>query len=325
MTKALTIFRTAAGSSPSVSQYRYFQQLGHRVVAGDCSPLSVGFCFADAAYVLPRADAPRYVDTLVDVCRRERVDVFLPALDEELLLVSENLDRFTAVGTKPIVSSPDTLRVCVDKLHTFEAFRKHGIPTIPTRLPDQAAENDSFPAIVKPRRGRGSSGVYVAKNATELAFFSRYVADAVIQPYIAGTEYTVDVLADAESQLKIVSPRKRLATDSGISSKGVTAWHDEIVRHVRDIVRQLRIVGPANIQCFVTDDDQVVFSEINARLAGTCILSIAAGVPLLEGICALATGEPIPELLHPVEPTVLLRYWSEAYTAPGRPLAQVIE
>jgi carbamoyl-phosphate synthase large subunit len=324
MTKRLTIFRTAAGSPPSVSQYRYFQQLGHRIVAGDCAPLAVGFCFAEASYVLPRADAPGYVDTLLDVCARERVDVFLPALDEELLLVAEHIERFEALGTKALVSSPGTLRTCVDKMRTYEAFVTHGIPAIPTQLASSNPQVTSFPVIVKPRRGRGSSGVHVARNETELAFFSTYVRDAVIQPFIAGTEYTVDVLADADSKLRVVSPRKRLATDSGISSKGITAWHEEMVGHVRLIVERLRIVGPANIQCFVTEAGAIVFSEINARLAGTCILSVAAGVPLLEGVCKLATGDTIEEWLTPVEPKIMLRYWAEAYISPDQPIAKPI-
>jgi carbamoyl-phosphate synthase large subunit len=324
MTKALTIFRTAAGSPPSVSQYRYFQQLGHRVIAGDCAPLSVGFVFADAAYVLPRADAPQYVDALLDVCQRERVDVFLPALDEELLLVAEQRERFDAISTKVIVSSLDTLRVCVDKLQTYNAFREHGIPTIPTVPASDATGFATFPAIVKPRRGRGSSGVHVARTPAELAFFAQYVRDAVIQPFIVGTEFTVDVLADQASELKIVSPRKRLATDSGISSKGITAWHDEMVSYVRRIVDRLRIVGPANIQCFVTTEGQLLFSEINARLAGTCILSVAAGVPLLEGVCAMAVSSEIPVCLEPVDPKILMRYWAEAYVAPDQVIAKTV-
>ena len=322
MTKSLTILRTAAGSPPSVSQYQHFQRLGHRVVAGDCAPLSVGFVFADAAYVLPRADAPEYVDRLLEICSEEHVDVFLPALDEELLLVAEHLDRFAAVGTQALVSSSETLHLCVDKLRTFEAFREHGIPTIPTVLASDAATVTTFPAVVKPRRGRGSAGVHIARNAGELTFFAGYVRDAVVQPFIAGTEFTVDVLADRASKLRIVSPRKRLATDSGISSKGITAWHDDLVRHVAQIVERLRIVGPANIQCFLTDDGRLLFSEINARLAGTCILSVAAGVPLFEGICSLATGDEITDCLHPVEPKILMRYWSEAYVGPEQVIAR---
>jgi carbamoyl-phosphate synthase large subunit len=323
MTKQLTIMRTAAGSPPSVSQYRYLQRLGHRVVAGDCADLSVGFCFADVSYVLPHADATDYVETLIEICRQERVDVFLPALDEELLLVSESLSRFKAVGTNALVSSPATLRLCVDKYLTFTEFEKHGIPTIPTWIAtDAAAETATLPVVIKPRQGRGSTGVHVAKTPAELTFFSQYVRDAVVQPFIAGTEYTVDVLADAQSNLKIVSPRKRLATDSGISSKGITAWSDEIVRHVRQIVEQFRIIGPANIQCFVTHDGRLLFSEINARLAGTCILSIDAGVPLLEGICSMAIGDEIVECLEPVTEQILLRYWSEAYVRPDRVIAK---
>ncbi len=323
MNKPLTFFRTAAGSPPSASQYVHLRNLGHRVIAGDCADLSSGFCFADASYVLPRVNAPGYVDVLLDICRKEGVNVFLPALDEELLLVAEQLDRFSAIGTQAIVSSPATLRMCVDKWETFNAFTAHGIPTIPTVLAsDAVASVSQFPAIVKPRRGRGSSSVFIARDREELSFFRSYVPDAVIQPFIAGIELTIDVLADRTSTLKMVSPRKRLATDSGISSKGITHWDDRLVDHVRTIVARLGIVGPANIQCFLAEDGSILFSEINARLAGTCILSIAAGVPLFEGICDLALGEPVREWLQPSPPKILLRYWSETYVALGEVIAK---
>ena len=127
--RPLTLLRTAAGSPPSVSQYRAFQALGCRVVAADCDPAAVGFHFADAAHRVPRVGAPDYLDRMLAVCREEAVDLFLPALDEELVLCAQNRARFEAAGTRLLVSRPEALRVCTDKLLTYRLFRELDLPT----------------------------------------------------------------------------------------------------------------------------------------------------------------------------------------------------
>jgi carbamoyl-phosphate synthase large subunit len=325
MTKqALTIFRTAFGSPPSVTGCLYLQKMGHRVIAGDCDELSVGFCVADASYLLPRVDDPDYINTLLEICNKEKVELFLPSLDEELILVSENKTLFESVGTKVIISPYETLKKCVDKYETYLTFQQNNIPCIQTFLVSEVQSKNKFgfPMIVKPRTGRGSTGVYKVENEFELNFFSQYISNVIIQPFISGIEYTVDILADYNSTLKVVSPRKRLATDSGISSKGMTFWNQQIVEWIFKIVKSFGIVGPANVQCFVTSNGETFFSEINARFAGTSILSEVAGVPLFEGICAMARNETIEEFIKPVKELIMLRYWEEKYIQPDKKLCK---
>lgn len=316
--RPLTLLRTAAGSPPSVTQFRAFQALGCRVVAADCDPLSVGFPFADAARVVPRAGAAEYLEAMLDLCREERVDLLLPALDEELVLCSRNRARFEALGTRVLVSGPDALAVCTDKLLTYTFFRSQGIPT-PRTVPAEAYRDDAFPAfplVVKPRCGRGGAGVRVARDADEAAFLAARVEHGVVQAFCAGGELTVDLLADPHSEVVLLSPRRRLAVESGISSKGATCWHDGLLEPLRRMVKALGLVGPLNVQCFLGEEGPV-FTEINARLAGTAILTQAAGVPYFEGILEVAAGRTPSPWLRPAEPRILLRYWEDHLLAPG--------
>ena len=315
----LTLLRTAAGSPPTVTQYQAFQSLGCRIVAADCDPASVGFQFADAAYVVPKAGAAGYLERMLEICRREAVDLFLPALDEELELCGEHREAFEALGTRLPLSSPAALAVCADKLRMAECFERLGIPTartVPAGLYREGAFA-RFPLIVKPRRGRGGTGVQLARDHAEAAFFARYVEDAVVQEHLDGVEYTLDVLAGPDSGLSILSPRQRLATESGVSSKGATHWMEGFVEPVRTLVRTLGMVGPLNFQCFVSPEGRVAFTEINARLAGTAILSQAAGVPLFEGILDLALGREPRTWLKPCAPLLMFRYWAEVFHDPG--------
>jgi len=316
---SLTLLRTAAGSTNTVTQYQAFQAMGCRIVGVDCDPASVGFQFADQAYVVPRVGAPDYLDRMLEICREERVDLFLPALDEELALCGAHRAAFEALGTNLLLSGPRALAVCSDKLAMYEFFRREAIPTPHTVAADDYREGcfGHFPVIVKPRSGRGSTGVHLARSHREAAFFCEYVENAVVQQGLEGVEYTLDVLASLESEVRILSPRTRLATESGISSKGATQWRPEFLPPVQAMVKGLAMVGPLNVQCFVGPDGSVAFTEINARLAGTAILSQAAGVPLFQGILALARGEVPEPWLHPCQPLVMFRYWEEVYCRPG--------
>lgn len=315
----LTLLRTAAGSPPTVTQYQAFRALGCRIVAADCDPASVGFHFADAAYVVPRVGASGYLERMLEICRREAVDLFLPALDEELAICGEHRSRFAELGTGLMLSAPGALAVCADKLHMYDCFRRLGIPTPRTVAGEAYREGvfDRYPLIVKPRSGRGGTGVHLARDHREAAFFAGYVERAVIQECLDGVEYTIDALATLDSDLRILSPRQRLATESGISSKGFTHWREELVEPVRTLVRALGLAGPLNIQCFISAEGRVAFTEINARLAGTAILSQAAGVPLFEGILELARGGVPPLWLKPSRPLLMFRYWDEVYHEPG--------
>ncbi|BDU71225.1 ATP-grasp domain-containing protein [Mesoterricola silvestris] len=315
--RPLTLLRTAAGSPPSVTQYRAFQDLGCRIVAADCDGRSVGFRFADASHVVPRVGEPAYLDRMVDICRLEGVDLFLPALDEELVLCASNLARFESAGTRVLVSGPRALAVCTDKLLTFGMFRDLGIPTPRTIAAAEYREGAfaAYPVVVKPRSGRGGAGVHVARDHAEAAFYAARVPDPIVQEHCAGEELTLDVLADLESELVVLSPRRRLAVDSGISSKGATCWREDLVEPVRRMVKALGLVGPVNVQCFAGETPR--FTEINARIAGTAILSQAAGVPYFQGILDLGRGRVPEPWLKPCRPMVMYRYWEESFQAGG--------
>jgi len=310
--KPTTILRTAAGSAPSVTQYNVFRQLGLRVVAVDSDPLSVGFAFANAAYTMPPVATEQYFDTLIEICRRERVDWILPALDEELLTLARRRAELEAAGTRLLSSPLESLEICVDKHATHACFCRNGIPTPATWEPGASPLTD-FPVIVKPRRGRGSTGVYLARNARELDFFTSYVCEPIVQEFMTGREMTIDVLADFKSDPLFIRPRYRLKTDSGISYKGAVAEHGEAVGWVKEIVRSMGLVGPVNIQCFVDQCDRVWFTEINARLAGSVALTFEADPAFACSLVSLLKGgSPVPSSA-PAKPLIMLRYWSEIY------------
>ena len=53
----------------------------------------------DAYYSVPRGDDPNYIDTLLEICRKEKVDVLLPIMSVELNALAANREKFEKEGT----------------------------------------------------------------------------------------------------------------------------------------------------------------------------------------------------------------------------------
>ncbi len=193
---------------------------------------------------------------------------------------------------------------------------EHNFPTPKTWLGSDLEgreENLSYPLIVKPARGVSSIDVFRVKNAAELRNATDKVEIPVVQEYVEGTEYTIDVVSDMKCKLLAVVPRERVEVKAGISYKGRTVRDEQLIEQTGEIARALGIRGACNIQCRVRDG-RPIFFEVNPRFSGTLPLTIAAGVnsPLL--LMKLAIGEKLDQIYYNFrEGVYMARYWEEIF------------
>ena len=69
---------------------------------------------------------PGYIDVILDICQKEKIDGVLSLIDPELSLLAKNKDKFTAVGTKVIGSSYDLCELSLDKYEMYKWLSAHG-------------------------------------------------------------------------------------------------------------------------------------------------------------------------------------------------------
>jgi len=74
-----------------------------------------------------------------------------------------------------------------------------------------------FPCFVKPVFGKGSRDSHRCANRSELEHYCAQHQDMLIQEYLPGEEYTVDVLSDLAGVPRFAVPRARLETKDGIT------------------------------------------------------------------------------------------------------------
>ena len=103
-----------------------------------------------------------------------------------------------------------------------------------------------------------------------------------MQSQIKGREFTCDVLMDASGAIAGGVARWRLETKAGISTKGETFDNADVLHLSGQVLKAVELIGPANVQGFVTEDGGVAIHEVNPRFSGGLPLSLAAGADLVE-------------------------------------------
>jgi carbamoyl-phosphate synthase large subunit len=320
--KPLHVLITAASRRvPLVQAFqRALRTIGRpgRVIATDVNPLSPAVHFADRAYQVPLATDPEYVDELLAICDAERVRLVIPTIDDELPVVGAARVRFGQRGVLVACSPASTALLCDDKYATCRFLSQRGVSAAASWLPHELGDDLEPPLFIKPRIGRGGVGAFPVRNRRELQFFLEYVGDPVVQEFLAGPEFTIDVLCDFQGRPLSIVPRERAVIRAGVIDRGRTVKLPALFALAEAACRELRFAGPVNIQCRMRRDEPVIF-EINPRFSGGIPLTIAAGADFPRMLLTMATGGR-------VEPTIgafrenlwMTSYESSLFLEPAR-------
>ncbi|MGB3206622.1 MAG: ATP-grasp domain-containing protein [Crinalium sp.] len=275
-----------------------------------------GSSFCDQFYTVPKAVEDNYISQLVDICVAENVKIIFPVVDIELEIIATNIEVFRNQGIQVWLSNLETIQTCNNKYQTYKFFLDHKFATPQTWLPEEITGREAdfpYPLIVKPIDGRSSIDVFCVEDVAALQQALKKVNQPIIQEYLEGKEFTIDVVADEDSRILAVVPRERIEIKAGISYKGRTVKDQQLIEKATDIAQKLQIKGACNIQCRVKDN-LVKFFEVNPRFSGTLPLTIAAGVnsPLL--LVKLALGQNLEkEYFDFKEGLYMARYWQEVF------------
>lgn len=265
---------------------------GH-IVATDIDPLAPALRLADKQYLVPRLTTPEYIPALVEICRREHIDLVFPLIDPDIPLLAQHRAELEATGARLAVVPAEAAALTNDKWQTAQFFRSVGLVTPRAWLPAEVdLRQVGFPLFIKPRGGSAAQHTYKVTNAEELAFFSKYVPNPIIEEYLPGPEITSDVIAWLDGEILGVVSRQRIEVRWGEVAKGVTVCVPEIIEACVKVAQALPAVGPITVQCMLKDGVPH-FTEINARLGGGVPLGIAAGVDSPRWLLARAAGLPV--------------------------------
>ncbi|EKQ51129.1 MULTISPECIES: ATP-grasp domain-containing protein [unclassified Clostridium] len=293
-----------------------------KIVGVDAGELNPAKSFVDRFYKIPKANEIGYIKGLLDICKREEINVLVPLYEGEFEILHNAREQFKNIGTILLLSNSKILNICKDKQESYEYFLNSKI-NIPKVYIEEEIEDiikygdiDKFPLIIKPKDGMGSSNVYKINNIYELKFFKEYVKNGIVQEFINGDEYTVDTLVDLKGNPVYIIPRKRIEVRSGEVVKSATVKDEGIISETLKVIEDLNklrdenglaLYGPLTIQFFKKNDGKIYLLEINPRFGGGVPLSFEAGGNYAQKICEMITGKQL-EYVKEFKEMTMLRY-----------------
>jgi carbamoyl-phosphate synthase large subunit len=288
-----------------------FKRAGATTIATDLGRLAPALYHADHRALVPPVDDPGYVPALRELIELHDVRLVVPLTDLDHVILARSRDQLAPALV--LVPEEDTSARCADKYLAHRFFEERGIGSPPTWLPTELPDDLRYPVLVKARKGFGSRHIYRADNEAELEFFLHYTAaESMVQQVCLGTEFSVDLFCDLESRCVAAVPRTMIESKGGESIKGMSINDPELIAFAKEVAEALRIIGPANVQCFREPDGQLQVTDVNPRFGGAFPLPTAAGSRYPEMAIALANGETLePRLGDFREGVVMTRFFSE--------------
>lgn len=264
------------------------------IVAGDCSDTAPALYFADKTYKLPKINEPNYVTSIIEACIKEKISLIVPTIDTDLLLLAEKKDFIEEkTNAKVLISDEKVIKICRDKINT-QKFMEDNNFGIPKSYTDTEVLNSDlkFPLFIKPKSGSSSINTIKVSNYDELITYKSIVEDPIIQDFMEGDEYTVDVFLDFECNVVTIVPRLRLATRSGEISKGKIIKDREIIDDVTKLMKMLKPIGHITVQLMKTNKG-IKYIEVNPRFGGGAPMSIQSGADSCEYLFRLLMNQTL--------------------------------
>lgn len=311
----MNIFFTCAGRRTYL--LNYFKEnlsAGDKIVAGDMQATAPALTAADIKVKLPSVYDDNYIDTLIEICKKHNIRLLISLNDLELPILAAHKDRFASIGTIVVVSDSQVIDACFDKWKTTEFAKSIDIDTPKTFISvnDAASAFESgflnLPIIIKPRWGSGSIGIEIIYDAADLLPTYRLLekkvkrsilgkassedSPIVIQEFIPGTEYGIDIINDFNGHLASISIKQKLAMRAGETDKAVTVHNDEIYSICANISHNLKHIG--NLDCDIIEHNgRYYLIDLNPRFGGGFPFSYVAGVNLPKAFISWANGNSV--------------------------------
>ncbi len=270
------------------------------IIGADISNSAPALQFCDKTKIVCRISDSNYIPNLLSICQEEKIDCLIPTIDTDLLLLAENKRLFEENGTKVLISRPEKVKICRDKNYTADYFISLGLKSpcpynsVEKYEDELKSGRQSFPAFIKPKDGSSSINAYRIDTIEDLKLYGDKIGDYIIQPFVAGKEYTIDIFCDYDGNPVYITPRERLAVRAGEVLKTKIIQDETMIAEMQTLIADYKPCGQITVQLIQDKDTgENYYIEINPRFGGGAPLSIKAGADSAEAILRMLNGEEL--------------------------------
>jgi ATP-grasp domain protein len=271
----MNILITSVGTRNKIVQY-FKNEVGNsgKIIATDMSELAPAIYEADKFYIVPAMSDPKYLDIILDICKKENVDALFTLIDPEISLIAKNKTRFLDIGTIPLVSEYEQVELAFDKYKMFCYLKENGFKTAKSYVDKNEFYTDlnegkiNFPVFVKPVKGSASINISKVNSKKEIDLLFDLYDNLIIQEFLNGQEIGADVYIDPISK-KVVSifTKEKIKMRAGETDKARSFKDKELFELISRLIEKIGYEYMIDMDIFKIGNDYYI-SEINPRFGG---------------------------------------------------------
>lgn len=325
----ITVLMSACGSPSIPGMIKCLKENGERnirVIGVDMDDDPTTQYLVDAFYRVPAASAPEYCDIVLEICRKEKVDIYFPNISAEVSAVVARQDDFEQLGVRLSVSNLESIAISNNKLRAYEVLKAAGI-AVPEFYPVHSVEDfitgcecmgyPDKPVCLKVVDGSGSRGVRIIDSRVSRydifahqkpnSFYTSYedmlsvlrsaskLDEMMLVECMHGPEYTVDLLAE-DGKVVYIAGRENIDSLMSIAQKSIVKRDELAYKTAMQIVKALNMSGNVGFDFMRNDVGDAILMDINPRITATVSVIAAAGLNLIYMRVKQLLGEELPQV-----------------------------
>ena len=311
--KDLTVMVTACGAQFMPGLVSCLKGNGERkikVIGTDIRDDDTVLQMVDVYYRVPHVTDASYVNSLLEICKKEKVDVLIPFMSSELLLLIDQECEFNRIGVKISVSDRRSVEITNNKFRLYTFLKENGF-SVPrfariTRVDEfaNACKACGYPqnaVCIKATELSGSRGIrmispdisrfdilfgekpnsfYTTMDEMLATLHERdYMPEMMAMEYLPGDEGSVDLLADHGKILYMAYRESNLNLHS-IPQIATLRKNEEAYVIAEKVTEALGMNGNADLDFKNDAQGHPVVMEINPRIAATMRIFAVGGLNL---------------------------------------------
>ncbi|WDV07470.1 ATP-grasp domain-containing protein [Lysinibacillus irui] len=239
-------------------------------------------------------------------CKNKKINYIIPTREADLLFFSEWKNILEKENIFVMVSDRQSIEFVNDKYKFYQALIKEDLNVIPVIQKSDLKENKQY--VLKECKGAGSKNLLVKLNKNQVLENYDFFEEPIIQPYIKGKEFSIDIYITKNKKVKATIVRERVLVIDGESQITQVVEHPKLSKLIEKAALVLNLEGHVMFQAFEDNNGELWIIECNARIGGASTLSIYAGLDTFNWWIAECNGQNIDN--WPVETKMLkqIRY-----------------
>jgi len=196
--------------------------------------------------------------------KKKKIKIVFPTSDLELLFWAKYKNRLLKENIKVMISSKKSIEICQDKLLFFNFLKENNITTIDTSNKLESIKSKKF--VVKNRYSYEEKKTFINIDYQHSKKVSKKFKNPIFQPYLFGTEISIDCYVNKENKVKILL-RERCSINNGESEQIKFLYNKKIFNQIMYILNKLDFSGHIMFQGIKTNRDFYIL-ECNPRIGG---------------------------------------------------------